>query len=173
MPVKKQAATKKTADQDKQLADKLTAPVGKSAPAAQAKEPAKRGKRAVQFDLVIVEQMAAAGLTEQQIADAHGVSRTCLNEHKRKEPELVEAIQRGRGKGIYAVANVIYKAAIDDKNIKAAVEFMKYRGGWVETKRLEHSSPDGSMTPQQVFTGASVQAVRALLKAERDGDAIM
>ena len=52
------------------------------------------------------------------------------------------------------VARTLFGFATDPKGgmkaVTASIFWMKTRAGWKETQQLEHSSPDGSMTPRPV-----------------------
>lgn len=62
-------------------------------------------KPKIEIDLAKVEALAANGLTQQQIADSLGISRSILFEHKKTSDEFEQAIQRGKAKGIAVVTN--------------------------------------------------------------------
>jgi hypothetical protein len=86
-------------------------------------------------DLSVVEELAARGLTLDQIAIHLGCKRATLFEHKRHYSDFSDAIERGKAKGIGKVANVVYDAAING-SIPAATFFLDRRGGWKQTVEL-------------------------------------
>ena len=59
------------------------------------------------------ERVAAQGLTNEQIAITLGIHRCTLNEKKKLYPELKEAIERGRTKGIEEVTNALFEKAVE------------------------------------------------------------
>ena len=48
------------------------------------------------LDLRLVARLAALGCTDQEIADALGITRQTLSTRKRDEPDLLDALKRGR-----------------------------------------------------------------------------
>lgn len=62
-------------------------------------------KPKIEIDLAKVEALAANGLTQQQIADSLGISRSTLFERRKASDEFEQAIQRGKAKGIAVVTN--------------------------------------------------------------------
>jgi predicted sulfurtransferase len=73
-----------------------------------------------------VEKFASLGLTHEQIAINLGWSYQTLKEKKRKYSSFLAAIERGKAKGISAVANVGFNNAMDG-NQKAIEFYLKNR----------------------------------------------
>lgn len=94
------------------------------------------------LDLEKVEQLAAQGLTQQQIADCLGISDRTLYERKRTSAEVAEAIKRGQAKGVAVVTNKLFEAARGGQPW-AICFYMKTRGGWSEKQQVEHSGVQG------------------------------
>lgn len=90
----------------------------------------------IQIDLKKVEEFAARGLTQEQIANALGISERTLYERKKDSADFADAIKRGQSKGIAEVANVLFQKAITGETA-AAIFFLKARAGWSEKQELQ------------------------------------
>lgn len=62
--------------------------------------------------LILLEGWARDGLTEEQIASNIGIGRTTLYEWKQKEPNIMNALKKGKEVADYIVENSLYKKAI-------------------------------------------------------------
>lgn len=103
----------------------------------------------------------AAGLTHQQIADLISIDEKTLVKHYGAE------LKQAHSKAVVNIANNLYKRACGDSKeaVTAAIFWLKTRGGWKETQAIEHSSPDGTMSPKG-FTAAEYAEAQAKLKTE-------
>ena len=54
---------------------------------------------------------ARAGLSDQQIAKNMGISRSTLNEWKKKYSDIADALKKGKEVSDYEVENALYKRA--------------------------------------------------------------
>lgn len=105
---------------------------------------AKVPKPRVEIDVEQVEALASRGLTQEQIADALGIARSTLWAQRKSRDQIEQAIKRGHAKGISNIANVLYTEATQNKNITAAIFYMKARAGWRETdQRILTGIDDG------------------------------
>ena len=84
-----------------------------------------------------VENLAAQGLTVDQIALVLGVSHWTIYERQNEFPEFSDAIKRGRGKGIANVTNALYQKATVDKDNTAIIFYLKNRAGWVDKQEIQ------------------------------------
>jgi len=84
-----------------------------------------------------VENLAAQGLTVDQIALVLGVSHWTIYERQNEFPEFSDAIKRGRGKGIANVTNALYEKATVDKDNTAMIFYLKNRAGWVDKQEVQ------------------------------------
>ena len=62
-------------------------------------------KERIDIDLNKVESLASRGLTQQQIADALGISRTTLYGRIKESEQFEQAIKKGQAKGVASVSN--------------------------------------------------------------------
>lgn len=99
----------------------------------------KRGRRPwlpTEQNVKDVKNLAARGLTYQQIADALGISMDTLI-HRRKEIRVfAEAFQKGRAEGIAVAASVVFdtitKSKQESLKLGAAQFYLARRGDWRE-----------------------------------------
>ena len=66
----------------------------------------------VQDKMTLVEKWARDGLTELQIAKNLGISKTTLEDYKKKYPDFLNALKRGKEPFIAEVENALAKRAI-------------------------------------------------------------
>jgi predicted transcriptional regulator len=77
-------------------------------------------------------EMAARGLTQEQIASCLGMGESTIYAKFKEYPEFEDAIKRGRDKGINIVANALFENATSGDKI-AQMFYLKCRAGWKET----------------------------------------
>jgi hypothetical protein len=87
-----------------------------------------------------VEAMAGYGLPQDQIAKVMRIGETTLKKH------YAEELSRGSAVANSIVGEALFKQARGG-NTTAMIFWAKTRMGWKETTTLEHTSPDGSMSP--------------------------
>lgn len=92
----------------------------------------------VKFDLVEVERLASIGLTEQQVADALGVSTDTIGRRKKDNAGFAEALKRGKASGIATVANNLFEQSAEG-NVSAGIFYLKNRAGWKDKIENEHT----------------------------------
>ena len=93
------------------------------------------GRPEIKIDLAQVEKLASIGLNEQQIADSLGISQPTLARRKAKYEDFVEALKRGKAKGIAVVANNLFEQS-KAGNVSAGIFFMKNRAGWSDKQEI-------------------------------------
>ncbi len=102
--------------------------------------PANRGKKTNKtqpdIDVKAVETLAGQGLTVVQIGHCVGRSKQTIYNH----PDILDAIKRGRAKGIKKVANALFENAMDG-NVTAQIFYLKNRSpdDWKDRKAVEYS----------------------------------
>ena len=62
--------------------------------------------------LLLLEGWARDGLTDEQIADKIGISRSTLNEWKKKFPDISDTLKKGKEVVDYEVENALLKRAL-------------------------------------------------------------
>jgi len=98
--------------------------------------------KTIELDLNQIERLSAQGLTEQQISDALGISNRTLERRKRDNVEFVEAIKRGKAKGVATVTNSLFEQA-KTGNTTACIFFLKNRAGWADKQENVLTGADG------------------------------
>lgn len=98
----------------------------------------------VELDPKKVEQLAAQGLTVRQVADCCDISRSQLYARLKEEPDLSDALKRGRSKGIDVVTNALFQNA-KGGNVTAQIFYLKNRQPkkWRDRREHEVSGKDG------------------------------
>lgn len=99
-------------------------------------------KPKIQIDLDKVRTLAAAGLTNEKIALALGISEATLYDRKRESKEFREAIKKGTAEGEAIVTSKLFEAARRGE-AWAICFFLKCRCGWNEKSYLEVTGKNG------------------------------
>ena len=89
-----------------------------------------------EFDLDEVERLASLGLSETQIGECLGVSRSTISRNKVEDDTFNAALKRGRASGISTVANALHESALAG-NTTAQIFYLKCRAGWNESAEIE------------------------------------
>lgn len=93
------------------------------------------GRRPIVLDVAKVEKLAEICQNDAEIAYAIGVCPRTFTT-KKQNPEIQEALERGRARANTFVAGKLMQA-IKDGNVTAMIFWLKSRGGWMETDRHE------------------------------------
>ena len=100
-----------------------------------------------------VEQLAARGLSQQQVCHALGLSETWWYDAKQKNSEISDSFKRGQAKGLAEVSNAIYEQALNGST-GAACFFLKNRDPdrWSDVKSVNAVQINvGKMTDTQLL----------------------
>jgi hypothetical protein len=84
------------------------------------------------------EALSSKGLTMQQIADSLGLGLSTLYEKYEEYPEFLEAIKRGKAKGVAAMTNALFNKGIGG-DTGCMIFFLKNRAGWKDKNETEHT----------------------------------
>lgn len=76
--------------------------------------------------LILLEGWARDGLTDEKIADKIGVSRSTLNDWKKRFPDISDALKKGKEVVDFQVENALVQAALDG-NVTAQIFWLKNR----------------------------------------------
>jgi transcriptional regulator with XRE-family HTH domain len=86
-----------------------------------------------EIDLDKVEELASLGLSEQQIADSLGISRSTLSRRKNDNETFDTALRKGKAKAKAIVkASSALMTQIEKGSLRAIIFYLKCRGGWRE-----------------------------------------
>ena len=89
-----------------------------------------------------VELLSGFGIRQEDIGQYLGINTDTLCKYYR------EQLDRGVVKANRSVMRALHKNATDNNNVAAQIFWLKTRAGWREKIHLDHSSEDGSMSPQ-------------------------
>lgn len=109
-----------------------------------------------------VSALYSFGIPQEDIARYIGVDAKTLRKYYRDELDnSVTKANAAVGRFLYqnATGNTLKDGASHADCVRAAMFWAKTRMGWSETHKLEHSSPDGSMTPRD-SSAAVLEALR-------------
>lgn len=111
--------------------------------------------------LLLISAWARDGLTDEQIADNMGVSRSTLNEWKKKYPDISDTLKRGKEVVDIEVENALYRAALDG-NITAIIFWLKNRQPqkWRDKQQVEMSGELKHINP---FEGLTTNELKKLV----------
>lgn len=98
------------------------------------------------LNLAEVEHLASIGLTDEQIAQSLGCSRSTITRRKKEDDAFDAALKAGRSAGIAAVTSALFNAATGEKpNTSAQIFYLKNRAGWRDKQEVE-STLSGDIT---------------------------
>ena len=102
----------------------------------------------IDVDYKKVESLAAQGLSKKEIAYCLGIGESTLYEKQKTDPEFLEAIKRGKAKGIGTVTNALFQSA-KGGNITAQIFYLKNRqpDKWRDRHEMKHK---GNITIEAV-----------------------
>lgn len=116
-----------------------------------------------ELDLKQVERLASQGLTQQQIADALGISERSFRNYKEKFAEFADAIKKGKAKGIARVTNKLFEK-IETGDTTSIIFFLKTQGGWKEASKVEHTIDDTNQSNQLDLEKLSDEELREFVR---------
>lgn len=100
-------------------------------------------KKDLEYDLAKVEQLAAQGLTIKQIASCCDMGRSTFYDLMAKNPDLKDAIKRGRHKGVGVITNALFQSA-KGGNVTAQIFYLKNRDPdkWRDKREHTHAGDE-------------------------------
>jgi DNA-binding CsgD family transcriptional regulator len=104
-------------------------------------------------------ELLAAVLKLDQIADYFNIAHRTFDEILARDDDVAALYKRGKAKAIATVGSTLLSKARTGDN-SAMFFYLKTQGGYRETSNLNHSSEDGTMTPQ-VLEGDALDAALA------------
>lgn len=101
-----------------------------------------------------VRELLAQGYNLTVAAGRIGVSRQTCYAWMDEQPDFLDAVNVGRaiGQGVWAEM-LMHQARTGDGNTAAIIFAMKnlYRDDWNDRTAVDHTSSDGTMTPQKIM----------------------
>ena len=111
------------------------------------------GRPMIVFDETQIAQVEAlaAVMSKRQICDYLGVGETTFREIEGRQPEVSDALKKGKAKAIGSVGQSLIQQARNG-NISAAIFYLKTQAGWRESEQeqgnqnitLQIVRPDGA-----------------------------
>ena len=97
-------------------------------------------KRLITIDeLKQVEKMAGIGLSIRDIGNIIGVSKSTMERRMKDQPEVAEAVERGRSSALGQVAKTAFQLAVSGQCPTMTIFWLKCRGGWSETDAVDEN----------------------------------
>lgn len=115
------------------------------------------------LDLVKVEQLASRGLTQQQIADALGISERSVRNYKAHFADFAGAIKKGKARGIASVTSKLFEK-IEGGDTTSILFFLKTQAGWKEASKIEHLVDDSVQVEQYDLEKLTDEELRAFVR---------
>lgn len=111
----------------------------------------------------LVAAYMIAGLSQEQAARSLGISVDTLDKHYRHE------LDNAHADAVAGVGGTLLQRAMAG-DTSSMIFYLKTRGRWSETQRLEHSGPaGGKIEVEQSQTAASLLSALAAAKAKAEG----
>ena len=105
------------------------------------------GRKKIEIDPKEVEKAAAEGLVEYQIAKELGICADTFTARKKENPEIAEALKRGKQAARGRIENVAFKCALkaegDSRYQTSLIFWLKAQAGWKERSHIEVTGADG------------------------------
>ncbi len=120
------------------------------------------------FDVPQLEQMAAVGLTTQQMSALLGMSTASFERRLKDDLAVRDAVHKGRARAIFNVGATAYQQAVSGKVPAMTMFFLKCRAGWKETQAVEHTGKDG----ESLFTSFTDMVKRIGGDGPDDGERV-
>ena len=102
------------------------------------------------LDLEALKQMAAQGMSRQQIGSYYGVTGQWIGKLIKKHPELEEAFNAGLAQGINRASNKLMEL-IEAGNIVAILFYLKCQAGWMEQQYVKEKLDESTLPKVRIF----------------------
>ena len=120
-----------------------------------------------------VAALYSYGIPQQEIARFIGIDTKTLSKHYREELDVAQVKAHAAvGRFLFqsATGATLKEGASHSDCVRAAMFWAKTRMGWKETQGVEHTSPDGSMSPKIDASKLSMQALSELMAARNESE---
>ena len=108
------------------------------------KHPGGRPRKVLKVDPQQVEDMAAIGLTRDEIAQLAGVSNVTLWKRLGEDDKLLNAMKRGRHRFTASIRRTIYDEAVNKRNTTAMIWISKNELGWKDQGHMQIGGEKGA-----------------------------
>ena len=120
-----------------------------------------------------VAALYSYGIPQKEIASFIGIDTKTLSKHYREELDVAQVKAHAAvGRFLFqsATGATLKEGASHSDCVRAAMFWAKTRMGWKETQGVEHTSPDGSMSPKIDASKLSMQALSELMAARNESE---
>lgn len=101
------------------------------------------GRNPKPVDLNNIEKLASLGVTVLQIAHFFDMTEKSFYRKAEKDPEIMNAVNRGRARGIVSASGKLYQK-MQEGDTKAIMFFLRARAGWNDsTLHVDHTFSEG------------------------------
>ena len=83
------------------------------------------------IDLQAAEELPSLGLTDQQIANSLGISRSTLSRRKADDDTFEAILRKGKAKAIVKVSSALMQE-VENGSLRAIISYLKCRASWRE-----------------------------------------
>lgn len=102
--------------------------------------------------LILLEGWSRDGLSKEQIAHNIGIGRTTLYEWEQKQPNIADALKKGREVVDFEVENALLKNAMEG-NVTAQIFWLKNRKKEQWREKVEYSADEKELTKLDELLG--------------------
>ena len=88
------------------------------------------------IDLQAAEELASLGLTDQQISDSLGISRSTLSRRKADDDTFDTALRKGKAKATVKASRALMQE-VENGSLRAIIFCLKCRAGEKKSQRSE------------------------------------
>lgn len=99
------------------------------------------GRNKLVIDYSEVERLAALNMTDKNIALCLGIHERSLSKRKLDDDRFIQAMQKGKARGLAAVTGALAHNAIEKNNVVAQIFFLKNADPdtWKDKQDINHS----------------------------------
>lgn len=97
-----------------------------------------RGRPAIKWDGALLERLAALQCTHKEIAVGLGMSESTFYDLKRNDPEFLEILENGRGKGVTSLRSTLWQQS-QKGSVAATIFLAKNYAGMSDKVEVAHT----------------------------------
>ena len=99
----------------------------------------------IHLDYDQVETLAGQGLSKKEIAYCLNISEKSIYNKQKNDVQFLQAIKKGRAKGLKKVTNALFQNATKSNNVTAQIFYLKNRAPdkWSDRRQTEITGKDG------------------------------
>lgn len=99
----------------------------------------------IHLDYDQVETLAGQGLSKKEIAYCLNISEKSIYNKQKNDVQFLQAIKKGRAKGLKKVTNALFQNATESNNVTAQIFYLKNRSpeDWSDRRTTELTGKGG------------------------------